>query len=181
MKKLPSITRKEVLKHLDYSPDTGLFTWKKRQPTDFPHDNFRNTWNRRCAGKIPGFIAVNGYRYIDLLGKRFLAHRLAWFITYNEWPKEDVDHINNDRNDNRLSNLRLASRYQNLQNAKIRSNNTSGYKGVSWRKDTRKWDVRIREHGGKYRYFGSFDTKEAAAEVCRVKREELHAKFANHG
>lgn len=182
MKKLyNNISADQILKHIQYVPETGEFLWRERSEKDFPHDNFRITWNKRCAGKVAGFLASNGYRHIDVLGARFTAHRLAWFLTHGVWPEHDLDHINNDREDNRLANLRPAMRFQNLQNAKIRSNNTSGYKGVSRRKDTGKWTVRIREHGGRYRSFGQFETKEAAAEVAKAEREKLHGQFANHG
>jgi len=174
-------TKEEFLKHLNYCPLSGEFRWNPRSAEDFPHDNFRNRWNARCVGNIAGFIAYNGYRHIDVCGVRVLAHRLAMFVTSGEWPEGDVDHINGSRDDNRIANLRVVRRFENLQNSKLRSNNTSGVKGVSLRKGTNKWIARLRQNKGPYLYLGSFDNIEDATKAVEDARKRLHGKFANHG
>ena len=176
-----SATREYLLKFISYDPETGVFTWQERQKEDFKTENFRVRWNQRNAGKPAGWPLLNGYWCIDLRGERYPAHRLAWFLHYGYWPENDVDHINNQRQDNRIANLREATRSQNLQNASIRSNNTSGHKNVSYRKDTGKWTVRMWKFKVKYLSIGSFDTLEEAITAATKAREELYKEFANHG
>jgi len=102
---------------LNYSPETGLFEWKISKGT-------------KKVGSIAGAINRTGYFAITIDKHRYLSHRLAWFYFYGVWPNEDVDHKNRVRTDNRIANLRLASKSQNQFNSSIRKDNTSGYKGV---------------------------------------------------
>lgn len=176
-----SVTREYLLKFISYDPETGIFTWHERQREDFPLENFRVRWNRDNAGKSAGWPMAHGYWCIDIRGERYPAHRLAWFLHYGYWPENDVDHINNKRQDNRIANLREATRSQNLQNASLRSNNTSGHKNVSYRKDTGRWTVRIRKYKGSYLAIGDFETLEEAVIAATKAREELNKEFANHG
>lgn len=122
-----SLTAERLREVLHYDPETGVFTWKE-------------TLSRRApAGSRAGaHRALKGYTPLGVLGVRYLAHRLAWFYVHGVWPPEDLDHINRDRSDNRIANLRLASRAENSQNASIKRNNSSGYKGISWHSPTAK-------------------------------------------
>lgn len=102
---------------LSYDRETGGFFWRKRSGS-------------QCAGNKAGTVSADGYVKIKITGKMFMAHRLAWLFTYGDWPRGEIDHINGDRADNRISNLRDVSRSANQRNAKRRRDNTSGITGV---------------------------------------------------
>ena len=94
---------------------------------------------------------------------------------------EIYDHINGNGLDNRIkANLRPSTPTENACNQRIRTDNTSGIKGVSWDEDKNKWRARI-NHNGKLYHLGYFTNKQEAERVIRVRREELHKEFANHG
>lgn len=155
---------------LSYDPETGMFHWT------------RGGGPARRPSGIAGDINAIGYRRIRLGGDTYVAHRIAWLFHYGELPDDDVqiDHINGDRADNRISNLRLATRFENTRNSRRRRDNTSGVKGVGWHKSTGKWVAYIRENG-KHRHLGLFRSIDEAADTVRRARERLHGEFANHG
>lgn len=160
------ITFEEANRLVRYEPETGKILWS------FPQ--------RGRRGLEAGTITKTGYRQINLCGKFYGAHRLAWFLTYGEWPKNLIDHINMNRSDNRLCNLREATQSQNQMNRPKPSSNTSGIKGVIWiAKQNRFWaQYTLR---GKIHHVGSFKTKEAAGEALKAARILAHGEFANHG
>ena len=112
---------------------------------------------------------------IGLNGKSNYAHRLAWFYTYGTWPTE-VDHINGQRTDNRISNLREVVDGSNNQNHKKHSSNTSGFGGVSWSKAKRKWGAQVYIDGHN-RFAGYYDTPEQAREDYIKKKIEAHPMY----
>src|SRR5690606_13174711 len=142
-----------IRSHLSYDPETGAIGWS------------RSTGGR--SPKVAGNLDNGGYRRIKCKGHKILAHRIAWFLTFNEWPTISIDHINGDRADNRLCNLRLATQAQNQQNVGKKETgwrpNSSGWKGVSWNKKSSKWQAEIRSNG-QHRYLGMFDDIKEAAE-----------------
>ena len=164
------LTLDRVREFLEYDPPTGKFTWRKR------------TSNRIAVGGVAGVKAANGYTYITLDNYKLLAHRVAWLYVYGEWPEGQIDHINRDRSDNRLSNLRLASMSENVCNGTLRSTNTSGFRGVSLdkRKTKKKWLAQIVKDG-KQHGLGYYATKEEAYDAYRRAAIELHGKFAGDG
>jgi len=120
--------------------------------------------------------------YIDIgiEGKVYKAHKLAWLYIYGDFPKGFLDHKNTIRNDNRITNLRKATRTQCLRNQKIRSDNTSGLKGVSWNNDKEKWSVNI-QVSGKPKRLGFFtDKHEAHAAYCKAA-DKYFKEYANYG
>ena len=119
---------------LTYSPLTGHFHWHKRK-------------NGCRKSQRAGYIGVDGYCTIRINGTLYKAHRLAWFYVHKRWPSKFIDHVNGDRGDNRLENLREAEHSDNIQNSKLSKLNKSGYKGVSFHKRRRKWRARIRARG----------------------------------
>lgn len=127
-------------------------------------------------GPIKPSASGNGYRYISVDGTPCLAHRLAWLYVHGAWPAEDIDHINGDRMDNRLCNLRAVARYVNNQNRhRVRSDNVaSGATGVSWHIHSRKWRARIWLQGVEHRV-GLFDTIEEASAAYVTAKRRLHA------
>ena len=141
----------EVLKqHLDYDPDTGVFIRK----TGY------------LAGTVAGYIGKNGYRYISVRNKDYLAHRLAWLYMHGAWPQNDIDHKNRVRLDNRIENLRDVTKSVNLLNQGLHTDNTSGVRNVYWHKQNKKWVVNRNQNNKRY-YVGSFETIEEAAQVAK--------------
>jgi len=127
------------------------------------------------AGECAGTIQSHGYLIITIDKKRYMAHRLAWFYVHGAWPKGDLDHINGDKLDNRIINLREATRQQNMQNVRRHRHNTSGYKGVAWHSQRNKWRAYIFDS---YRqiHLGLFDSREAAA----LARANAEKKYHSH-
>lgn len=143
------LTAEQLREILHYDPETGIFTWKVR------------TSRRVKVGDVAGCTGGNGYLRIRVCSRKYQAHRLAWLYVNGTWPKDQLDHINRNRSDNRISNLRDVTNKQNHQNRSKSSNNTSGHPGVSWHKRYSKWQARIR-HNYKLIHLGYFDTKEEA-------------------
>lgn len=148
---------------LEYEPETGVFRWKCRR-------------GRVAAGSVAGSPVVRGYRAISVDNVLYRAHRLAFVLMEGRWPEGDVDHIDGDVSNNRYSNLREASRSQNMQNQRraLSNNKSSGLLGASWHKQTRRWQARI-TLGGKDRFLGRFDTAEAAHAAYLAAKRQIHS------
>jgi hypothetical protein len=115
---------------------------------------------------------------VSLFGRRVGIHRVIFAMTNDYWP-ETVHHINCDRLDNRPSNLRAATRAENMRNCRRQSNNTSGVKGVTWNKQGQKWVALCRVNGKRY-HLGRFTEIQDAASALRAFREQHHKEFARH-
>lgn len=152
----------EVLK-LD--PETGILTWKGA------------FGGRTTAGVRAGYVHAGGYRWIKIDGRPYREHLIVWFMLTGEWCPRKIDHNDRDRSNNKPSNLRRASESQQRMNSSIRSDNTSGYRGVYFHKLRGKYVAEIRKLGIKH-YLGLFETPEEAAAVARAKRAELFGAFA---
>jgi hypothetical protein len=116
-------------------------------------------------GEPFGYMKDNGYILMTVRGTRFLAHRLVWFWFYGEWPEEELDHINQNKLDNRIENLRYGGKGINSKNTKQYNTNTSGCANVYWYTNWKKWVVRFGVNGYD-KLIGAFDTFEEAV-VCR--------------
>lgn len=118
-----------------YEHDTGLFRW--------------TTPRRRVkVGSVAGTLSKRGYIDICIDVQVYKAHRLAWLYTYGEWPKALIDHVNGDKADNRLANLRPATKSQNgAHRTRMEPRNTSGHRNVRWLPRMRKWEVRFKHMG----------------------------------
>lgn len=148
-----------------YDPETGHFHRKK-------------AFGKLPAGSISGCLRLrDGYWFVSMNGRQYLAHRLAWLYVHGEWPACQIDHANGDRRDNRLSNLRLCTISENRWNSKIRERNTSGYKGVTWDVNRKKWMAQIMAHRRK-RHLGRFNTREEAHAAYQAAALKLHGEFA---
>lgn len=156
---------KQLFDYLNYDPQTGVFTWKV------------NAARGEKIGDIAGNVNHRGYRSIWINGLQFFAHRIAWAMSYGEWPELDVDHINQNKSDNRICNLRHASRSENMFNRGKNKNNTSGIKGVVFCKQTGKWRAQMMMNR-KSVNIGRFATKEQAAEAYLQKAREHRGEFA---
>lgn len=133
----------------------------------------RNT----IVGTRAGSVRPDGYRAIRLDTVRYYEHRLVWLYVHGRWPVHDIDHRNTVRVDNILDNLREAGGSQNYGNAKLRSDNSSGIKGVIWNASRGKWNARISRQGRSF-HLGSFDTSEEAAVAYEAAANEHFGEFA---
>lgn len=157
----------------------GNLIWKAQPRNSFASDRDHKIWNTRYAGTVAGSADEKGYILVKA-GRHLLAHRIIWEMHYGPIPEGvQIDHINGEKGDNRIENLRLATRSQNGCNTKTRRDNTSGVKGVHWHKKTEKWQARIMIEGQR-RSIGLFSTLEDAALAVQSARENLHGEFCKH-
>jgi hypothetical protein len=163
---------------LDYNPETGEFNWRTRSMDMFSDVRVGRAWNGRFAGKPAGYIAkATGYCRIVINNKPCLAHRIAMTMAMGSPPDGEIDHINGNRADNRLANLRVVTVGENHQNICLPKTNTSGVMGVNIRKG--KWRASIRA-AGKSVHLGLYATKEEAA-AARKGAEIALGFHPNHG
>jgi hypothetical protein len=157
-----NITQERLKELLHYDPDTGVFIWiKKSSP-------------KTLIGSAAGSLSKEGYWRIMIDGKSHKTHRLAWLYVYGEFPNGILDHINRDKADNRISNLRIVTFSENNQNSKIYKNNTSGVTGVYWHKVQQKWKACVRI-SRKLKHLGSFITMEEAIAARRLAEKEFYS------
>ncbi|TQE92541.1 MAG: hypothetical protein FKY71_19880 [Spiribacter salinus] len=174
-----TLSQEEVRERFTYNPKTGEFFHKHRPRSMFSSDRDWKKWNTRYEGNLAGARSYYGYWRIIINRRHYMAHRIAWLWVHGEWPPEDIDHINGDRTDNRISNLRLATRSQNIMNSKRRRTNRSGVKGVRWIPARRKWRAEVGLEGDSH-YIGEFDDLRAAEAAVMAARGELHGEFCRH-
>jgi hypothetical protein len=158
------LTAERLRELFDYEPGSGEFRYKVRR-------------NRALVGSICGWHNARGYLSFRVDGKMHYAHRLAWLHVHGRWPDAMIDHINGEKDDNRITNLREASRSQNLANSRVPSNNTSGFKCVSFYKKSGKWTATIMKDA-KFTPLGRFETPEAAHAAYMAAAERLFGDFA---
>ena len=161
------LTQERLKQILHYNPLTGNFTWKVR------------TAQRVKIGDVAGSVNSHGYMRIRIDGRECGAHRLAWLYVYGQFPPEQIDHINHDKVDNRIVNLRCVSDVENKRNKTKSKNNTSGVTGVNWHKPAQKWLVRIKVNG-KTLYLGLTPDFDLAV-AMRKAAERKYNFHPNHG
>ena len=169
---------------LIYNPTTGDLVWKLRNADSFPgKPSYRSAvagrWNKHRAGMVAGHIGKTGYRVLCIEKRTCQAHRIAWAVHFGVWPTHQIDHINHDRSDNRLSNLREVTASENSRNRSLPRNNKSGLIGVHFHKPSGLWHARI-FHGGQRHHLGAFDSPESAGLARRAESERL-GYHPNHG
>lgn len=144
----------------DYNPDTGILKRKK---------------TGAVAGRKnkPG-----GHLRTWVLGREVLVHRIAFAIFYGRWPRDQIDHINGNPSDNRISNLREAKNFQNSRNRLAQRNSKTGILGVSWSKAARKFRVQIKANG-EIIHIGVFSTVKEAAAARKNAELKYHGEFAS--
>ena len=148
--KIKNITDKEKIllrEKISYDRLTGEFRWVDHEPT-------RNK-------KPFGGINFYGYKRVFIKKKQYLLHRVAWFLSFGEYPEKEIDHINGIRTDNRLSNLRLSTRSENMRNTS--RGNKNGFVGITKLKTCNRWLVSINTKKRTKRYVGSFECEFKAA------------------
>lgn len=159
-----ALTNEELKRLVAYDEATGQFRWLVDR-------------SRARAGDVAGFPGGKGYRQITINSTHYYVHRLAWLYAHGQWPSGHLDHINGDRADNRIANLRLATIRQNAANQRKRLGKSSSLKGVSWHAARGKWSAHIRI-GGKSTYLGQFETEDAAHQAYLVAAEDQFGEFA---
>jgi len=172
------ITQEQLKQLMHYDPLTGVFTWLERSVDLFPLERVWKMWNTRYSGKEAGSLDKSGYLFARIISKAYRIHRLSWLYVFNEWPIE-IDHINHIKNDNRIENLRNVSRIINLQNQTMKKNNASGFNGVCFDNERKKWRVQV-SVSGKSIHLGRFNDIESAIKA----RNEANIKYnfhSNHG
>lgn len=147
---------------LSYDPLSGVVSWLVNRGSG-------------KAGCEAGYVNETGYRRVSVLGREHPSHRIAWLLHYGSWPSGEVDHINGDKLDNRIENLRDISVQENRQNLRVAkvTNKSSGLLGVYRTRCGKGWKSQIR-HDGKIVYLGRFDTPELAHKAYIKAKRELH-------
>ena len=168
-------TPEQLRELLRYEPETGKLFWKERPREACATNRSFGIWKSRFAGKEALACIDEGYKTGFMFSSKQRAHRVAWAIYYGQWPKDQIDHINQDRSDNRISNLREAANCQNQWNISVRSSSRTGLKGVGFRNG--KYLARICVEGNRI-FLGYFPTKESAHAAYCNAAEKYHGKFA---
>jgi hypothetical protein len=173
------ITKEYLHSVLNYNADSGVFKWKHRA-------DMTRSWNARFSGTVAGTknpiraglrAGENAYFVIVINKKPYLLHVLAWLYMTGEIAKNSIDHVDGNPRNNRWDNLRKCTKSENQCNRAIQSNNTSGYKGVSWDKRRMKWKAYIKINT-KMIYLGRFDNIEDASDARIQAMNDIHGEFA---
>jgi HNH endonuclease len=146
-------------KVLSYDPNTGLFVWLVTSNGRVP------------KGTVAGTLH-HGYSVISYNKRDYMAHRLAWFFVHSYWPENEIDHVNGDKADNRITNLREATIVQSRTHRPTPRSNTSGIKGVYWHKQRSAWIAQINKT-----HLGVFKLKEEAIKIRKQAEEQYHGEF----
>ena len=147
---------------LNYNPKTGIFRWVKPRP-------------KINVGDVAGCFHHKGHMEVEIDGHHYMVHRLAWLYVYGKWPKDQIDHKNLNKSDNRITNLREATNGQNCANR--RAFGVSGIKGACLHKKSGRWHAQI-THNKKNISLGYYNTAEEAHAVYIKKAIELHGEYA---
>ena len=158
------LTADRVRELLDYDPKTGIFRWRRNA----------GRHGRYPAGSVAGYLHTHSRYWIICIGQdEYRAHRVAWLYVHSEWPKGLLDHRDLDRSNNRIGNLREATRSQNSANRSRQRNNTSGFKGVRFDKSNDRWVAVVAKK--KIGYFRTFEEAKAA---CIARAGKQFGEFA---
>jgi len=155
-----TLTQEELRSIFEYNPFTGVARWKEGR-------------SNMVQGSLAGCLHGSGYKVVTINSKSQKLHRVIWIMLFGDIPDGFyIDHINGNKIDNRLENLRLATNSQNQQNRPAPKNSTSGYRGVTWHKQVNKWMARICIKGER-KTIGFFDTAEDAYEAYKKEAKKV--------
>lgn len=156
------LTAARLRELLSYDPLTGAFVWTRPQA------------RRLKPGASAGCRhSIKGYFYIKIDGRSFMAHRLAWLYVHGEWPADQVDHVDRNRANNRITNLRVVTGAENAHNRTPQTGGSSAYTGVSFHKRIGKWQSSIRA-GDRLHHLGYFEREEDARDAYLAAKPLLH-------
>ena len=168
---------------LSYDKSTGNLFWKERGEDLFKNPKHpASTWNNRYAGKRADRKGNKaGYLRVSIFGKKYYAHRVVWALQYGRWPdeKDHIDHIDKNKTNNKVENLRCVSASHNHRNTKRQANNTSGQTGVCWVSARKKWMayIKVKQKTKNLGYFSCFEE----AKKVRLAAQEEHGFLKTHG
>lgn len=148
----------------------GTLLWRRR-------DDMPTQWNNRYVGQTAGTRTRQGYVQVAICNRVYKMHRVVWAWHTGEWPIGEIDHINGDPGDNRIENLRLATRAENATNRGLQSNNTSGVTGVSWCRQKKMWRSYIGVSGS-FLHIGYFRDKSAAQDAYARASAKYHGAYS---
>ena len=157
---MTTLTYDRLREVLNYDASTGVFTWRTKLS------------RKVVIGREAGTLKPNGYVSIRVDGHAHYAHRLAWYYVYGSWPEAEIDHIDGCKTNNCASNLRQATRKQNMEN-RVQPIGASGYRGVCWLEANQKWRASI-VHNRKNIYLGLFDTASDASAAYKEAASFFH-------
>ncbi len=172
------LTSDYVRECFSYNEEAGKLSWLHRPRHHFNSDATYKIFISKCADKIAGWVASDGYSNVRINGKAYRSHRIIWLVHYGEWPKF-IDHINGDISDNRLLNLRNVSQLQNSHNSSRPSTNTTGYVGVAKVSKGNGYRAQIMCNGESI-HLGRFATIEEAVDA-RIQAQIRLGFHENHG
>ena len=162
------MTYEDAFKHFILNGVSGELIWRVTASS------------RAMAGSIAGSIHNKGYLMVRLKGNGYLAHRIVWLLTYGKYPNGMIDHIDGNKLNNSIYNLRDVNESINKKNSKKYSNNTSGYAGVKFNKKYNRWSACYRSENKNF-HIGSFDTAQEANKAV-IKAREANGEFTKrHG
>lgn len=177
-------TPEQLRELLTYDPETGRLYWRERPIELFAESEKRSkeatrkAWNNQFKDKEAFTTTMrSGYKQGAVFNRLLFAHRVAWAIHHGKWPEDQIDHINGCRSDNRIINLRGASNAENSRNQRLKSSNTSGFKGVSYISARSKWQAQIVVDGNKI-HLGLFTSAESAHDAYATASAKHHKNFS---
>lgn len=185
MAEKPNIAPELLRQLLRYEPETGKLFWRERPDNLFEegkHDarHTASCWNSKLAGKRAlSCLNSNGYYRGRVLRRSLLAHRVIWAMEHGEWPRDQIDHTNGVRTDNRLANLRESNHLKNGKNIKKKCTNTSGHTGVYWVAARNRWHSEITVNNNKIS-LGNHVSIELAVKA-RLSAEKKYGFSHTHG
>lgn len=162
---MTELTVEYARKCISYDPSSGIFTSRLFMGS-----------GKRLPGDPLGSVGSHGYMTTMVAGRAYLLHRLAWFMVHGRWPKEAIDHIDQNKLNNRLSNLRECTLGENNWNLPLSPLNSSGVTGVHWDKRSGRWMATIRADG-KTKYLGKFKQKDDAASAYQSAVSRYRGHF----
>lgn len=163
---MAELSAEYLRERFNYCSETGILTWRTSRGT------------RSRVGAVVGSVGNHGYLVVNLEGQPRLLHRLIWTMVHGAEPKEEIDHANHARTDNRLCNLREATRQQNLANKRVRRDSQIGVKGVRWDAESQMWRASITA-GGKTKWLGRRKDPEEAGRLYAEAAKELFGEYAH--